>query len=158
MIDFMVLGLPRSGTAWMANFLTTNDSVCLHESFMDYDLDQLNKLDLGCKLGISETAGIFHIDAINAIDCKKLIIERPLDEINNSLVNLRFPTMRIEHVEMLSKLEGHRVKFTELFTEKTMKFVCKEIAQIEFNIHRFHQLCKMHVENIDAINRVRSMI
>lgn len=33
MTDFIVIGLPRSGTTWIANWLTTDKSLCLHDPF-----------------------------------------------------------------------------------------------------------------------------
>lgn len=33
MIDFLVLGLPRSATTWLSVWLTTERSLCLHEPF-----------------------------------------------------------------------------------------------------------------------------
>ena len=32
---FLVFGMPRSRTAWVANFLTTDRSLCLHEGLVD---------------------------------------------------------------------------------------------------------------------------
>ena len=55
MIDFMVLALPRSGTAWVANLLTTDTSLCIHEAFMDHSIDDLDNRPHDGLLGIAET-------------------------------------------------------------------------------------------------------
>ena len=31
MIDFMVIGLPRTGTTWASNWLTTDSTQCYHD-------------------------------------------------------------------------------------------------------------------------------
>lgn len=37
-MDFLILSLPRSGTAWLANFLTYDDCFCYHEPLADAHL------------------------------------------------------------------------------------------------------------------------
>ena len=34
----MVIGLPRSRTTWMANWLTTTDTLCLHDPLANYTI------------------------------------------------------------------------------------------------------------------------
>ena len=154
----MVLGLPRSGTAWMANYLTTDNTLCLHESFMDFSLEELDGYDCGYRLGIAETAGMFIADEINQHPARKIIIERPLEDVNQSLQAINLPCMTEYHVELLNKIDGFRVKFNELFNPEMMSYICREIVGIKFNIHRFVLLEKMNVQDQYAIRKVKAML
>jgi hypothetical protein len=53
MLDFIVLGLPRSATTWLANWLTTDRSLCLHDPFAKTLPEQWDAG--GKRLGISCT-------------------------------------------------------------------------------------------------------
>ena len=43
-MKFLISGLPRSRTAWLANFLSNGDSLCSHSCLLDYDLDMARLL------------------------------------------------------------------------------------------------------------------
>jgi len=158
MIDFMVIGLPRSGTAWAANLFTTDVSLCWHESFIYHTLNELDQQGFGLKFGIAETSAIYQIEAINAHSAPKLIIERSLTEINDSLKKMAFPLMPDDSIDMLSQIEGYRIQFKDLFDPAVMSKVCRTVFGLPFNIHRFNLLCDMNVQNHTAIELVREMV
>jgi len=154
----MILGLPRSGTAWVANLLTTDHSICVHESFIHHTLEELDKQFLGLRFGISETSAIYQIEAINAHLAPKLIIERSLTDINDSLKKMSFPLMPDDSIDMLNQIEGYRIQFKDLFDPIVMSKVCRTVFGLPFNIHRFNLLCDMNVQNHTAIELVREMV
>lgn len=160
MIDFMVLGLPRSGTAWLANLLTTDTSLCLHESFMHHDLKQLDSKENppAHKFGISETSAIFIPDEINQHSAFKIIIERPIDEINLSLYRLGLPCIDDSFVKLLKNIEGYRISFNDLFEASKIAEAYKLALNKELNHERHALLCSFGIENIYAIHAVRSMM
>jgi hypothetical protein len=73
--NFFVLGLPRSRTAWLANFLTYNDNFCHHEgingckTIKDYKEKIANDGDSGTAMMLFDMNNLFPDDP-------KLIIER----------------------------------------------------------------------------------
>jgi hypothetical protein len=156
MIDFMVLGLPRSGTAWLANLLTTDDSICLHESLMEFPISVLDFMPHCGLLGISETAGLF-VDEIRLHPCKKLIVERPLDEINDSLRSLGLPEFNVEYKHLFQEAVGYRMQFADLFKYKHMKDAYKYLLNKELSKSRHDLLCRMDVQNRKAIADVKGM-
>lgn len=157
MIDFMVVALPRSGTAWTANLLTTDDSVCLHESFLQFTIDQLDDLQMPHKLGIAETAGAFFPEEVNKHSAKKLVITRPLDEINSSAQKLNLPVLT-EHAEsLLNDIDGYRIEYRNLFDYKEMSKAFEFLLDKKLDPMRHALLCGMRVENIEAVNLVRNM-
>lgn len=85
MIDFMVIGLPRSGTAWAANWLTTDTTFCLHDPLAKYHHTELDGLVSDKRLGVACTGLWTQPEWLNAHPAKKVILHRPLEEINRSL-------------------------------------------------------------------------
>jgi hypothetical protein len=73
-IRFIVLGLPRSGTTWLANWLTTDLTLCLHDPFAD---SMPNKWPRdGRRLGISCTGAYLMPDWLAQQHCPVAVIER----------------------------------------------------------------------------------
>ena len=86
MISFIVLGGPRSATTWAANWLTTDETLCLHDPLLEYSLVNLGQLYFpGKRLGISCTSMLLWPEWIRAQRCPKIILFRNIHEINNSL-------------------------------------------------------------------------
>lgn len=153
----MVIALPRSGTAWAANLLTTDDSVCLHESFLQFTMDQLDDLQMPHKLGISETAGAFFSEEVNKHSAKKLVITRPLNEINASAQKLNLPVLTEHAASLLNDIDGYRIEYRNLFDYKEMSKAFEFLLNKKLDPIRYALLCGMRVENIEAVNLVRNM-
>lgn len=114
MIEFMVIAAPRSGTAWAANWLTTADSLCIHDPLWTMHYDQLDAYKSEKRVGISCT-GIWRFTGwLNAHPAKKVIVHRPLREVNASLVAIGMPIERLGFPE-LHKINGLHVSFRDLF-------------------------------------------
>ena len=157
MIDFMALGLPRSGTAWLANLLTTDDSLCLHESLMRHSVNDLHQMQHQGLFGISETAGLF-FDSVRLYPCKKLIVERPLKEINDSLVSLGLPEIKVEYNQIYKGIVGYRIQFADLFKYEHMSDAYNYLLGKRLSKTRHDLLCDMEVQNKQAIADVRKML
>lgn len=74
-MNFFVVGLPRSRTAWLANFLTYDNRLCFHEGLNGCQSLEKYREKLGANKGDSST-GLMLID-INALypDAPVLVIE-----------------------------------------------------------------------------------
>lgn len=156
MIDFMVFGLPRSGTAWIANLLTTDNSLCLHESLIDFTLSELNDIKHDGLFGISETSAVFLPEAIKH-PCKKLIIHRPVFEINRSLEDLDFPSISDGQDSLLSLIEGYKINYNDLFNFEAMSLAYRFLLDKDLSQKRHAMLCKMNIQNQYAIDYVKRM-
>lgn len=76
----MVIGLPRSGTTWAANFLSTDDCLVVHDP-----LNHTHYSDWGAFDAVSCT-GIWRWPAwVNAQQCPKIILERDEAEVMSAL-------------------------------------------------------------------------
>lgn len=156
MIDFMVVGLPRSGTAWLANWFTTSKSLCLHEPLLKFDLPALDARKDQQFFGISDTClHLLDIDTLNRHPARKLIVHRRLREINDSLSKLGLPLMKDEHKWRLDEIGGWHIFFDELFDVKCFRPAHKWLVPVEFNQERYDMLCGMNVQNDAVIDQVQ---
>jgi hypothetical protein len=85
MIEFMVLGMPRSGTTWAANWLTTDTTLCLHDPLARYSKEQLDSIESGKTLGTSCTGLGNFPEWLNAHPARKVILHRDAAEVVGSL-------------------------------------------------------------------------
>ena len=158
MIDFMVLALPRSGTAWVSNLLTTDTSLCIHEAFMDHSINDLDNLAYDGMLGIAETSAFTKVDEINQHSAKKLVIERPLNEVNESIAKLGFKAMPSYSADLMIQLKGYRIAYKDLFNYEIMSEAYYYLLRKELNQERHKMLCQMNIQNTAAIERVRGIV
>lgn len=158
MIDFMVLALPRSGTAWVSNLLTTDTSLCIHEAFMDHSINDLDNLAYDGMLGIAETSAFTKVDEINQHSAKKLVIERPLNEVNESIAKLGFKAMPSYSADLMIQLKGYRIAYKDLFNYEIMAEAYYYLLRKELNQERHKMLCQMNIQNTAAIERVRGIV
>ena len=120
MIDFMVLGLPRSGTTWAANWLTTDTTYCLHDplykvhysewdSNTDYFPTNVRKVGVSC-------TGIWRWpDWVNRHPARKVILTRDIGEVQMEMDRLGLGGIEVDAHRMLADIEGLHVPYTDLF-------------------------------------------
>jgi hypothetical protein len=84
---FIVFGLPRSGTAWLAEFLTYGDWICGHEQaiYMRSVADIAAYFSRG-RIGVVETAAAPAWRMLRSLypDLRMAVIRRPIDEVMES--------------------------------------------------------------------------
>ena len=85
MIDFMVLSAPRSGSAWAANWLTTDKSLCFHGLQRTVHHTQWDTLTSERVLGVSDPSVCFFSEWLNKHPARKVILHRDKAEIQASL-------------------------------------------------------------------------
>lgn len=125
MLDFMIIGLPRSGTTWVANFFCTERSLCFHDPlytthYEDWDTELRAKSPEGAEVGISCTGIWRWADWVNDHPAKKLILHRDLGEIEKSMADIGLPGLEPGSEEKLNSIIGLHVPWTDLFDEAQM--------------------------------------
>lgn len=147
MIDFIVTGMPRSGTTWVANWLTTDDTLCLHDPLYQYKLDELDTINSNKRLGISCTGMWRFTEFLKTHTAKKLIIHRDIKEINDSLVNeMGVPTVSEDEVESLWNISGLHVSFLDLFNPVTAKNIYEYLLEKPFDFERHEYLTQLNIQ------------
>lgn len=83
---FFITGLPRSGTAWLANLFTTSKSICYHEPLKPVEM--LVARNPGRRVGVSDSTLLrrFRETAEAWPDARWLLVVRRPDEVVNSLM------------------------------------------------------------------------
>jgi hypothetical protein len=94
--NFLIIGLPRSRTAWMSLFMTTDNTICYHEpSEAISSIDQLDPYfnkDNYTFSGISDSnMGFFARPIMEKYKTKTLVIDRDLITVENSVALMGIP-------------------------------------------------------------------
>jgi len=119
MIDFMVIGLPRSGTAWAANWLTTDFSFCIHDPlnrihYSEWDIDN-GYFPKGSIKGVSCTGIWRWPEFVNSHPAKKLILRREFGNVQDSLWSNKLEEIEPDANVQLSRIEGLHIPYEHLF-------------------------------------------
>ena len=146
-LSFMVLGGPRSATTWMANLLTTDSTLCFHDPFLEYTLDQVTQMYIPEKrIGISCTAAILHPEWVNSQRCPKVILYRDPDEINASLRQLGMIELEVKkHNIRLQGIKAAMYRWEDVFKHHVARDICARF-DVPFDTYRFRELTKMNIQ------------
>lgn len=108
MIKFMVIGPPRSGTAWASVWLNA-----YHDPLWDFFYKDLDN-DLAGSGVCCTGLGMFP-DWVDAHPAPKVILHRDQAEVNASLTALGLPHVDPKLFHNLEQISGLHVHWTELF-------------------------------------------
>jgi len=154
MIDFIILALPRSGSAWLANLFSSGDVLCLHDPLSEHSLKSLaaRKKAHGGILGVVDTSLGLMPGLVDGIDCPKARLMRPVAEINESLAACGL-SHRVGYLETLrlQQLECPRIEYEHLHDYTIMSAIFSHLTGREgLDKSRFDELCKLNVQRHPA--------
>ena len=157
---FFIISLPRSGTAWLANFLTYGDAFCFHEGlFGCASLDQYAELFNGVEksvVGNADTGAIFILPALfkRYPDAKYVFVIRDLVDISASLQRVGLSPAKVPEMADylwwgITAIDGAiTVKFDDLFNQITLRKIWKHIGMPDpFPFRRTEMLRQMRIED-----------
>jgi hypothetical protein len=139
----MVIAAPRSGTAWCANWLSDGKYLCLHDPLWDHHYRDLD-LFAGPQTGVACTGLGYFPEWVNQHPAPKVILHRPLHEINNSLATLGLPDCPPKLFNNLWKIDGLHVHWTSLFGAD-VELVHRHLRIGDFDPMRWSMLRDMNV-------------
>lgn len=105
MPPFVVLGLPRSRTAWLSRFLTYGEWVCGHEELRHMrSLDDVEAWFSQPCIGTAETAAAPWWRMLDrfAPGARIVTVRRPVDEVVDSL--LRIPGLSFDYAQLVATM------------------------------------------------------
>lgn len=149
----MVVALPRSGTTWAANWLTTGALHCIHDPlrlahFADWGAE------LACdgrRTGVACTGAWNWPDWLNAHPARKVILHRPLDQVAASLARIGLPAA-LEGSAKLDEVIGLHVPWTDLFDAAGAAAIWTHLTGLPFDGLRHAALREMSVQpRFDAL-------
>ena len=161
MKTFFIAGLPRSGTAWVSNFLTTGDSICLHDG-IKYISDGYAAAQIASGKRFFGDSGS-HIQMIYKTlleafpDAKFAMIVRSPSDVIESLNIMGLPTDGLNEsrkmlMQMFRDIDDILViNFKDLFTnESKAKALWEHCIGEGFDPIRWRLLAKLNVQCSDV--------
>lgn len=146
MIRFMVLSAPRSASTWVANWLTTEKTLCLHDPVLEHAPEALDGLLCDRALGISCTALALLPDFVNTHPARKVIVHRDIADVNQSLVSIGLTPLGEAWGGCLQGISGLHVAYNDLFSSHRAARIYEHLTKLPFDVARHEHLCAMHVE------------
>jgi hypothetical protein len=143
-IDFAVLGLPRSATTWLSVWLTTDRSLCLHDPF-SVTLPEHWPRDER-RFGISCTGAYLFPKWLARQQCPVAIIERTPEACDRSLHAIGMGDTSILQ-NPLRDTEGRRWRFDGIWQEeKAHDLWAFLLPGIPFDALRYRQLRDIQIQ------------
>lgn len=151
-MKFMIIGLPRSGTTWAANWLSTDDCLVQHDP-----LYRAHYTAWDAKFQAVSCTGIWRWpEWVNAQKCPKIILHRPEAEIMSSLEKLGISdAIQPGDAKKLEDIAGFHVHWSHMTTSwpeacRAWDFVRRDP---EFNLARWQAHVEMNVQ--PALQHIR---
>lgn len=148
MLDFIIVALPRSGTTWTANWLNSGEVSCLHDPLWHTHYLDLRRADGKAVSGICCTGLWQWADWVNAQNCRKLILTRPVDEVQRSLSRNGLPRLRADAAGLLAEVQGRRIPHTAVFDPARAETIWNYLVgdTVSFDATRHSELRQMRIE------------
>lgn len=151
-MNFFVIGLPRSRTAWFANFLTYEDHFCFHEGMSGcHSVDEYLK-----KLGDDGDAStaLMLLDMNEQFpEAPKVIIHRNI-EISMDFMFENYGFFDRDYMyylyERMKQIEGYHVDFEDINNE--LPGIWEYLIGTHYNEKRGDQLKDLRVEMMDPLD------
>ncbi len=153
MSNFFVIGLPRSRTAWLSNFLTYDDNFCYHEGIDGCSTIEEYKDKLGENKGDSST-GLMLFDMNKEFpDSPKVIIEGSVDkaiEFTKEVYGVYEPEYFYELKDKLDSIKGLRIKFEDI--NNSLEQIWEHLIGTPYDKERGSLLKDMNIQTNNYFN------
>lgn len=163
MIEFMIIGAPRSGTTWCSNWLTDALRHCLHDPLYDHHYEDFDAITIGSKrIGVACTGLALFPDWVIQHPAKKVILHREPREVNEALRAEGLQKCPAALFKGLAAIAGLHVQWTDLF--RAPLEIWQHLFTDPFDSDRHALLCSMNVQshwrarvqNPQVIERIRA--
>lgn len=146
MIQFMIIAAPRSGTAWAANWLTTDATTCLHDPLLRWTRGELAHLQSPKTLGVACTGLGLFTDYVNDHPARKIVLRRDLDEVDASLAHIGMTPCGKQWEGVLEQIHAVHVDWQDLFRPDRAKMIYEYLLDRPFDAERWAVLREMNVQ------------
>lgn len=145
-MNFMIIGLPRSGTTWAANWLTTDLTHCYHDPLYTAHYTDWDSLSIpGRETGVSCTGIWRWADWVNSQECPKVIIHRDVGDVIRSMREVGMPPVFEGDADSLNRIIGLHVPFSDLFDENAQG-IWEHLVITPFNRERHQELAMIEMQ------------
>lgn len=150
MIEFMLLAAPRSATAWAANWLTTDRSLCLHDPLNQWTVEELDRRRGPKMLGIACTVSAL-LPNINEHAARKVILHRTPQEVRESMERLGIRGSY--DFAALDQVQGRHYDWRQLFEDPAP--IYEYLLRYPFDAERHAELTGLNVQNMRLIHMLQ---
>lgn len=147
----MVIAAPRTATAWCANWLTTDRTLCLHEPLSEFTYAELDARKGPRTLGIACTVSALFHDRINQHPAKKLILHRDPEEIVVSMRRLGISGGY--QFNALDRVKGMHCDWRDVFEKP--KVIYEYLLGYPFDPERHDLLKGFNIQNEALIHELQ---
>jgi hypothetical protein len=166
MSNFFVIGLPRSRTAWLANFLTYDGNFCYHEGVGGCSTIEEYKDKLGKDKGDSNT-GLMMFDFEKYFpDVKVIVIDSTIDnavEFAEKVYGTDIKKSMLKAKDRLDSIKGLHISLDDI--NDSLKKIWEYVSVKPFNKDRADMLVKLNIQvndpfdfDIEAIHKLRGNV
>lgn len=155
MNNFFIVSLPRSRTAWLANYLTCGDSFCFHEGLMGCDSIKALKGKMEATrfpiVGNSDCGNILFLEEImdEFPEAKFVFIHRSPSEVEEELSRIGLPDNGLVAIEASRMNSYDSIGLHVEYEDLKNKSFCAEIytycTDQPFNQDRWEMLDKLDI-------------
>jgi hypothetical protein len=143
-IQFMVIAAPRSATTWCSNWLTTDTTLCLHDPLWRWHYSEIDAVPCSKVLGIACTGIALFPDWVNAHPARKVILHRPLDEVDASLERIGLSALHGSWDGVLDRIRGVHLDWRDLFARP--KYIYEYLLDRPFDAERHEALREINMQ------------
>jgi hypothetical protein len=151
--NFLVLGLPRSRTAWLANFLTYGDITCTHEGLNGCATLEDYKKQFRDSSGDSNTGLAFFEFEPLFTDFKKIIIDsgiRKSVEFAKKTYGRDSFDQIVRLKKRLDSIDGLHIPFDDI--DHNLELIWDYVSRYQFNEERAAQLIRLNIQIRDPFS------
>lgn len=160
MFAFRVLAMPRAGSTWVSNWLSSGLSICWHDPMEWASPEQIEDW---ARLqprpaGISCTMGWLYADWKPQVPT--ILLDRPQAAVNASLAARGLPELPGWVFERWQRLTFPRVTLDDLFeVERARAVHALLLPTVPFDLARWQELKRMNVQPSEAeLGRLRKIV
>ncbi len=153
-MSFLIIGLPRHRTAWLANFFTCDGLFCYHEGMDGCKSVDDYRAKLGHN-GDSTTGALLLPDVNQFFPERKIIIIEPTKDSYQRCVDFCHQNFGVsdqvkEAYEKLMGIDGMKVKFDEI--DSRLGEMWKHVTDKPFSADRANLLSSMQIQTKSVDN------
>lgn len=140
---FFIFSTPRSGTAWLSNFLTYGDCFCQHEPLINGKMEYLDYPVSGAIDTGAQIVGYSPPD-----DVEVFYLGRCEREIQKSLVKANLPIYNLRNY----RSKDLDFEYSKLFDLAYLEILWITVTKLPFNSDRAEMLIEMNIQrNMDSL-------
>jgi hypothetical protein len=150
-MDFIIFSLPRSGSAWLSNFLTYDDVFCYHDGFRGTTVWPQRAAPVS---GVCDTGAYL----LNVSAPLEFVLLRNPYEIDTSLAKLNLTINDLHLNEFYSRTKNSiPIHYSLLFNVNYLEELWYKFTSAKFNYARAEMLIDLNIQQdvAKALSRSR---